>query len=81
MAVYRVATQVKHKSSTTPTPHSIFVGMIFELIGVSVMAIIADSGKQVGNAMVALMGAFALMWFLLHYQFFAGLISLGASGD
>lgn len=68
------------KAKAAATPHSVFVELVFEIIGVSVLAIVADSNAKLGKAVVALMAGFAFVWLLLHYQFFAGLIGKGASG-
>lgn len=70
------------KEKTTPTGpvtagatgHSIVVETVIELIGISLMAIIADTSKAAGKLMVLLMLGFAVMWFLVNVRYFASII-------
>lgn len=44
--------------------HDIVVTTAFELIGVALLAIVADTGKKAGSVIVVLMAGFALIWLM-----------------
>lgn len=55
--------------------HDIVVTMTIELIGVGLMAAIADSGSPaVGRLMVGLMAGFFIMWFLANSSYFNSIL-------
>ena len=54
--------------------HATVVTLTIEIIGISVMAIIAETGPKMGRAMVTLMGGIMLMWFIMNANYFASII-------
>lgn len=56
--------------------HEIVAVTAFELIGVSLLAIIADLNKALGNVVVMLMVSFLFFWFIAHG---AGMLSKSVS--
>ena len=61
--------------TTKPNPgHSIVMTMAIELIGIGLMAALAETGPNAGRAMVALMAGFMLIWFLTNVEYFSSII-------
>lgn len=59
--------------------HDIVMTLTIELIGVGVMAAIADAGSPaVGRMMVALMAGFFLIWFLNNASYFSSIVGKAA---
>lgn len=54
-----------------PAAHSLTVDLLLQLIGVSVMAIAADFGPNIGKIMVLLMVGFVIIWMLANVKFFS----------
>lgn len=55
--------------------HNIVMTMTIELVGVGLMAAIADSSSPaVGRIMVGLMAAFFLLWFLANSSYFNSIV-------
>lgn len=57
------------------SPHNLYLELLFEFIGVSVLAGIAGISDSVGDAIVALMVGILIIWFLLHVNFFQNLVN------
>lgn len=53
--------------------HSVFVTILGEVIGVSILAIVADMNDDLGKVAVALMGGWLLIFLMTHDQFLKGL--------
>lgn len=66
-------------AKTKGSPHNLYLETLFEFIGVSVVAAIANTNSQLGDAMVAFMVGILIIWFTLHASFFSNLIN-SASG-
>jgi hypothetical protein len=59
----------------SPNPgHATVVTLTLEIVGVGIMAAIAETGPKAGKLMVTLMGGFMLMWFLINANYFASII-------
>jgi hypothetical protein len=52
--------------SNQASVHSVIITAAAELIGVSILAIFADSSDTIGKAAVALMGAWLLLWLMMN---------------
>ena len=52
--------------------HDIVVKTSLELIGVALLAILADTGKAVGKVIVVFMVSIALIWFMTNGAKFLG---------
>lgn len=61
-----MATSVS-KTQTTDA-HSVLVTALAELIGVSILAILADSSETMGKVAVALMAGWLLIFFISNAQ-------------
>jgi hypothetical protein len=46
--------------------HDIVVTTSFELIGISLLALLAGTSKQMGNIVIIVMGGFLLGWLLFN---------------
>lgn len=57
------------------TVHATVITLTIELIGVGLMAALAETGPKMGRAMVTLMGGFMLMWFIVNAGFFASIVN------
>lgn len=55
-------------SGSATGAHSVFVTILGEVIGISILAIFADSSDGAGKAAVALMSAWLLVWLMLNAQ-------------
>jgi hypothetical protein len=53
-------------ATTTTNNHDIFVTMAVELIGVSIMALIAGTSEGAGNVVVIIMVGFIFVWLITH---------------
>lgn len=63
------------KTAARGSGHATIVTLSIEIIGVGLMAALAESGPKMGRAMVALMGGFVLMWFIVNASFFSSIVS------
>lgn len=54
--------------------HDVFVKILGEVIGVSVLAILADQNDDLGRVAVALMGGWLLIFIMTHDMFLKGLM-------
>lgn len=62
------------QSKTTTSPvHNIFITTLGELIGISVLAIIADQNDDLGKVAVALMAGWLLVFLWTNASFLQGL--------
>lgn len=52
--------------------HAIVAETAFELVGVALLAIVADLNKTLGNIAVMLMVSFLFFWFMAHGSKFVG---------
>lgn len=52
------------KTSAAPTAHSLLVTTMAELIGISILAIVADVSDTAGKAAVALMAGWLLIFLM-----------------
>lgn len=50
--------------STSESGHTIVVKLAFELIGVGLLAVVADMNKTLGNVIVVLMISFLFFWLM-----------------
>ena len=55
--------------------HDVFVTILGELIGVSILAVIADTNEELGKVAVALMGGWLLVFLMTHDQFLKGIVN------
>jgi hypothetical protein len=60
------------------TGHDVVITLTIELIGVGLMAAIADTGETMGKFMVSLMAGFFIIWFLFNYPYFNSILSKAA---
>lgn len=61
-------------SKPKPTPqHSIFVVMIAELIGIALMALLADLNEGLGKVLMYVMVGWLLLWLMLNAKQIQGL--------
>jgi hypothetical protein len=51
-------------TSSSVTGHDIVAKTAFELVGVALLAILADTNKALGNVLVLLMVAFGFIWLM-----------------
>jgi hypothetical protein len=67
-------------NATIPTAsagigHNILAVAVFELVGVGLLAVVADTSEQIGNLIVVLMVAFLFFWLITNgSKFFAPII-------
>ena len=54
--------------------HATVVTLTIEVIGVGLMAAIAETSPRMGKLMVTIMGGFMVMWFLINSTYFASII-------
>jgi hypothetical protein len=54
----------KAAATGTATGHEIVAKTAFELVGVALLAILADTNKALGNVLVLLMVAFGVIWLM-----------------
>lgn len=54
--------------------HDVFVTILGEVIGVSILAILADQNDDLGRVAVALMGGWLLIFVMTHDMFLKGLM-------
>jgi hypothetical protein len=55
-------------TTKTATPHSIFVTILAEVLGISVMAIVADFNDTLGKIAVALMVGWLIIFLITNDQ-------------
>lgn len=63
------------KTPATQPGHDVFVVMLGELIGISILAIIADTNEELGKVAVALMGGWLLIFLMTHDTFLKGIVN------
>lgn len=62
-------------SGAFKTGHGIVMSLTIELIGIGIMAAIADStSPAIGRMMVALMAGWFLIWFLTNSSYFNSIV-------
>lgn len=54
--------------------HEVFVKILGEVVGVSILAILADSNDDLGKVAVALMGGWLLVFIMSHDAFLKGIM-------
>lgn len=62
-------------TTTTQPGHDVFVKILGEVIGVSILAILADQNDDLGKVAVALMGGWLLIFLMSHDMFLKGLVN------
>jgi hypothetical protein len=55
--------------------HDVFVVMLGEVIGVAILAIVADMNDNLGRVAVALMAGWLLIFLMTHDLFLKGLVN------
>jgi hypothetical protein len=71
---FEVADMSKAKATVQPG-HDVFVTILGEVIGVSILAILADQNEDLGRVAVALMGGWLLIFLMTHDMFLKGLVN------
>lgn len=56
------------------TGHATVVTLTIELVGIGLMAALAETGPKMGRLMVSLMAGFMVLWLLINANYFAGFI-------
>lgn len=65
----------KKTTASSPPGHDVFVTILGELIGVSILAVIADTNEEMGKVAVALMGGWLLIFLMTHDTFLKGIVN------
>jgi hypothetical protein len=73
-----VSGNAQHNVSGNALPnhgaHATVVTLTIEIIGVGLMAVLAETSPKMGKLMVTIMGGFMLMWFMVNASYFASII-------
>jgi len=62
---------LQQEAATQKKAHNIYVGLIGEIIGVMVIAVIADMNENVGKLMVTIMVGWLLLFLAINSQWFS----------
>ena len=71
----KVATVMAAKKQQGQPGHDVFVTILGEVIGVSILAIVADTNDEMGKVAVALMSGWLLIFLMTHDMFLKGLVN------
>lgn len=75
-----MSTQLTAAQVATGSGHSFVAKLALELVGVALLAIIADTGKAIGNAIVMLFVAFLVLWFIIVGYKYLNAFTVGLGG-